>query len=276
MPDDHPRPRPTWEEGRVPITLDRSSRTPLYVQLYECLSKAIHRGDIEAGTKLPTEFELIKQLGVSRVVVRQAYDALVRDGLVIRERGRGTFVRASNYGVFMGKLFSYQEELALSGEEPSTRVLQFRRELTPAQLTIDPLVVGTDFVNAQDPSCWHIERVRSINETSNVYQDTYLPACCLPGLDAYDFGEDSLYHTLMTEYGMTPTRSHRHLYSELADERMARLLGVKPGSALLVLLNHTYDQEDRLIEVTTECYAGNSVSFEFDVSSSPAKLPRIA
>lgn len=268
MQDDHPRSRPTWEEGRLPITLDRSSRTPLYVQLYECLARAIQRGDIEAGTKLPTEFELIQQLGVSRVVVRQAYDALVSDGLVIRERGRGTFVRATNYGVFMGKLFSYQEELALSGESPSTRMLLFRRELTPAKLTIDPLVVGTDFVNPSDPSCWHLERVRRINETSSVYQNTFLPAFCLPGLDAYNFDEDSLYRTLTQRYGMRPTRSHRELYSESANERVADLLNIEPGSALLVLINHTYDQNDRLVEVTYERYAGNSVSFQFDVSSS--------
>lgn len=250
------------------IKLDRSSHTPLYIQLYKAFVRAIRRGDIDAGSKLPTEYELINSLGVSRVVVRQAYDALVRDGLIIRERGRGTFVRATNYGVFMGKLFSYQEELAISGQSPDTKVVGFTRELTPAKLTMDPLVTGTDFVNPSDPSCWHIERVRRINETANVYQDTFLPASCLPGLDNYDFAKDSLYRTLTQRFNMRPTRSHRELYSELANDVVAGYLGVRPGEALLVLLNHTFDQHNRLVEVTYERYAGNTVSFEFDVDSS--------
>lgn len=253
--------------NRLPITLDRSSHTPLYMQLYKGLAHAIRRGDIDAGSKLPTEYELIQQLGVSRVVVRQAYDALVRDGLIIRERGRGTFVRATNYGVFMGKLFSYQEELAISGQSPETRVVGFQKELTPANLTMDPLVIGTDFVNPSDPSCWHIERVRRINETANVYQNTYLPASCLPGLDNYDFAKDSIYRTLTQRFGMRPTRSHRELYSEIADATSAAYLGVDPGTALLVLLNHTFDQRGRLVEVTYERYVGNTVSFEFDVDN---------
>lgn len=250
------------------ISLDRSSHTPLYIQLYKAFARAIRRGEIDAGSKLPTEYELINGLGISRVVVRQAYDALVRDGLIIRERGRGTFVRATNYGVFMGKLFSYQEELAISGQSPDTKVVGFTRELTPAKLTMDPLVTGTDFVNPSDPSCWHIERVRRINETANVYQDTFLPASCLPGLDNYDFAKDSLYRTLTQRFNMRPTRSHRELYSELANDVVAGYLGVQPGEALLVLLNHTFDQHNRLVEVTYERYVGNTVSFEFDVDSS--------
>lgn len=249
------------------ISLDRSSHTPLYIQLYKAFVRAIRRGDIDAGSKLPTEYELINGLGVSRVVVRQAYDALVRDGLIIRERGRGTFVRATNYGVFMGKLFSYQEELAISGQSPDTKVVGFARELTPTKLTMDPLVGGTDFVNPSDPSCWHIQRVRRINETANVYQDTFLPASCLPGLDNYDFSTDSIYRTLTQRFNIRPTRSHRELYSELANDSIAGYLGVQPGAALLVLHNHTFDQHNRLIEVTYEHYVGNTVSFEFDVDS---------
>lgn len=251
--------------ARSCIKIDRSSRTPLYVQLHDSLERAIRRGELMPGAKLPTEHELIKELGVSRIVVRQAYDALVHDGLIVRERGRGTFVRATNYGVFMGKLFSYREELAISGQNPATRVLSFERVLTPAELTMDPLLANTAFVDPADPSCWHLERIRRINEQAYVHQDTFLPASDLPGLDEYDFARDSLYHVLAQRYGKRPTHSHRELFAENASEHIAELLGAEPGSALLVLLNHTYDMANELVEVTYERYAGNSVSFEFDV-----------
>ncbi len=67
---------------------------------------------------------MIDECQVSRQVVRQAYNELVQSGVVVRERGRGTFVKARNYGVFLNKLLSYQEEITRSGKIPKTVVLQ--------------------------------------------------------------------------------------------------------------------------------------------------------
>ncbi|MGI6756214.1 MAG: GntR family transcriptional regulator [Atopobiaceae bacterium] len=257
----HPASRPLSSY----IKIDRTSHKPLYLQLHNSFEQAIRKGVLMPGAKLPTEHELIEELGISRIVVRQAYDALVHEGLIVRERRRGTFVRATNYGVFIGKLFSYREELAISGENPATRVLRFERVLTPASLTMDPRLEGTAFVNPDDPTCWHLERIRRISEHAHVHQDTYLPAAELPGLDEHNFAQESLYQVLSQRYGRRPARSHRDLFAETADERIAQLLDTDPGAALLVLLNHTYDAKNHLVEITYERYAGHSVSFEFDV-----------
>jgi GntR family transcriptional regulator len=72
--------------------LDRSSAVPLYYQLQELLKEQIESGVWGPGDSLPSEPELARGLGVSRVVVRQALAILDDDRQIVRLRGRGTFV----------------------------------------------------------------------------------------------------------------------------------------------------------------------------------------
>jgi GntR family transcriptional regulator len=73
-------------------TLDRSSFVPLYYQLQELLKERIESGGWNPGDRLPSESELARRYGVSRVVVRQALAILEDDGQILRVQGRGTFV----------------------------------------------------------------------------------------------------------------------------------------------------------------------------------------
>lgn len=72
--------------------LDRSSFVPLYYQLQELLKEQIESGVWKPGQRMPSEPELARHHGVSRVVVRQALAILEDDRQVTRIRGRGTFV----------------------------------------------------------------------------------------------------------------------------------------------------------------------------------------
>src|SRR3712207_9202739 len=72
--------------------LDRSSFVPLYYQLQEVLKERIESGTWAPGDALPSEPELARRYGVSRVVVRQALAILEDDRQIVRIQGRGTFV----------------------------------------------------------------------------------------------------------------------------------------------------------------------------------------
>lgn len=76
----------------TPARLDRTSFVPLYYQLQELLKEQIESGVWRTGDALPSEPQLAKRLGVSRVVVRQALAILEDDRQIVRVRGRGTFV----------------------------------------------------------------------------------------------------------------------------------------------------------------------------------------
>src|SRR3712207_2077198 len=72
--------------------LDRTSFVPLYYQLQEVLKEQIESGVWRPGEAIPSEPELARRFGVSRVVVRQALAILSDDRQIVRVQGRGTFV----------------------------------------------------------------------------------------------------------------------------------------------------------------------------------------
>lgn len=66
---------------------------PAYIHIADDLRSRILDGALRGGDKLPTEAELMADYGVSRIVVRQAVDILRNEGLVVSQRGSGSFVR---------------------------------------------------------------------------------------------------------------------------------------------------------------------------------------
>src|ERR1041384_1233094 len=73
--------------------LKRDQRVvPLYYQVQHTISQRISRGDYAPGTQLPSESELSRELGVSRVTIREALRVLAQDNVLVKVQGRGTFV----------------------------------------------------------------------------------------------------------------------------------------------------------------------------------------
>lgn len=72
------------------------SSRPLYLQLFDVIRKQIRSGELKPNDRLLPELEIAAQYDVSRGTVRQALDQLVRDGLLERTQGKGTYVRTVN------------------------------------------------------------------------------------------------------------------------------------------------------------------------------------
>lgn len=73
-------------------SIDESSGTPLYQQIYDILRQKIISGDLPLNARLPAEQELTEMLGVSRITVKRALNELAVAGFVRRQRGIGTVV----------------------------------------------------------------------------------------------------------------------------------------------------------------------------------------
>ena len=83
------------QTGDVPIiAVDRSSKTPLYRQLYEGYREAILTRRLRPGERLPSTRRLAKELSVSRIPVLQAFELLLAEGYCEGKTGAGTFVSA--------------------------------------------------------------------------------------------------------------------------------------------------------------------------------------
>lgn len=112
--------------------LSRDSRVAMHRQLSQRLRDSILRGDYKADGRLPTEPELMRRFKVSRITARQAVDALVREGLVVRQQGKGTFVADPVAHHDLLDLRGMYDSLVAQGLQPQTRLVDFRRQVPPA------------------------------------------------------------------------------------------------------------------------------------------------
>ena len=110
----------------VQVSVDRTSRTPLHVQLAQQLEAAIQGGDLPVGSRLSNEVDLAEAYGLSRPTVRQAIARLVDQGLLVRKRGVGTQVVGNSGQVRRSlELTSLYDDLSAAHRKPETEVLRF-------------------------------------------------------------------------------------------------------------------------------------------------------
>src|SRR6185436_2135279 len=93
--------KPVGPPAPHPLLVDENDRTPLYHRIFMILRSKIIAGDFSEASYLPSENELAKMYGVSRITTIRALNELAAQGLVSRERGRGTRVRLVESGTIV-------------------------------------------------------------------------------------------------------------------------------------------------------------------------------
>ena len=76
----------------LPVGIDKENGIPLYIQVEEQIRMLLHRGILKVGEPMPTVRQLAVQLAVNSNTVARVYRDLQNEGLLILQRGRGTFV----------------------------------------------------------------------------------------------------------------------------------------------------------------------------------------
>ena len=221
--------------------INRTSKLPLYQQLYEILRSNIVSGEWQPGDMIPPESELIERYQVSRTTVRQVLDMLVSEGLIERERGRGTFVAHPTVEQGLVRIVNFTEDMRMRGCEPSSKVLF--SGLIPApqdiaeKLHIEP---GEELAR--------LERLRLADGEPMGVEESYLVHRYCPGILQGDYVSNSLREALERNYGIHWTRAKQSIRATLAPRDLAELLGIKPRLALLFIERVSYSQEDVPVE----------------------------
>ena len=137
-----------------------------YQQVYTDLKKAIEIGELKAGEQLPAEEKLVEKYGVSRVTVRNALDGLVELGLIVRMRGRGSFVREKVLEKNMNSPVGFTETNQMLGNVSSSKVLEFDLINAP------PFVINYLDVD-ENEMVWFVRRIRHSNNLVVLYEESY-------------------------------------------------------------------------------------------------------
>jgi GntR family transcriptional regulator len=246
--------RPQWSAaGRVRVALARSSMSqqPLYVQIKRWLVGQIETGQLAEGAMLSPEQELADRFGVSRPTVRQAILELAREGTVARARGRGTVVLGRRLEYPARRLVSFTEEYAAGGQRLTATVLQ--SAITAAdQILADRLGIepGSEVFN--------LGRLRCVNGEAVSWQRSYIPARYVPGIEAVDFSDRSLYGFLTEQYGFELAYGDEVIGIGRANHQEAELLAIqRTGEPVFRIERWSYLSPTRLLELVESVYRGD-------------------
>jgi DNA-binding GntR family transcriptional regulator len=242
----------------LPVTLDRDSSVPLYVQLSEQLLQGIEAGRVRAGDPLETEVELADRLNLSRPTVRRAIAELVARGLLVRRRGIGTVV-ASRWVHRMGRPNSIYDDLTTAKRAPVSRLLELDFDVThrKAATQLD-LPVGTPLI--------HITRLRLVGALPLAILENWLPPTT-PVRHALtpDRLERTGLYALMREHGVHPVNAVQTFGARNATGRERSLLKLSRADPLLTMSRRAYDDDGTPIECGEHCYRGDQYAIEVAV-----------
>jgi GntR family transcriptional regulator len=217
--------------------LNPKSKLPLYHQLYELLTTKIRNGEWKPGDLLPTEFALIEQYGVSRITVRKVLDLLSSEGLILRERGRGTFVAHPQLEHGMTRIVSFTDDMRQRGFTPRTKVLF--SGLVPAPDAVAEalgVAVGEEMVR--------LDRLRLADDEPMCVEESWLVHRYLPGILDHDLSGQSLREVKQATYGIRWSRARQKIRAIPAPAKIAAPLAIKTGSPLLSFERVSYSQDD--------------------------------
>ena len=112
-----------------PQKINKSLKVPYYYQLYESIVENIENDKLVEGDRLEAEMELCEKYGVSRITVRQALKELELNGYIVRERGRGTYIRRKIETHSLQEVSSIVDELHKEGIKTENRIISNEIEL---------------------------------------------------------------------------------------------------------------------------------------------------
>src|SRR4030043_1340764 len=220
--------------------LDRQNHRKLYVQLYDIMKKKIEDKEWSLGFRIPIEQELCNVFEVSRVTVRSAISELVRQGYLIRQQGKGTFVCKKVISDKLTMFTTFGELMLEEGIDFSTDML--------AQTIMMPVDDLADKLNVSgDKHIIYIKRLRKVDNKPILIQETYIPFHICPPLLEEDVKKNSLFELLEKKYEIQITGVKNYFDVTYLNAGEGRVLDLSESSPALVLTQHFFSGETQIM-----------------------------
>lgn len=204
---------------------------PLYYQLRELIRDRIETGVWGVGAQIPNEMEFVEQYKVSRATVRQAILDLVREGILIRKKGKGTFVAEPKLAGDLVINFFYPDEFGKKHVLVSGKIVE-ASSWVANQLQIE---AGT--------KVYEIIRIRLFNNEPAAVENLYLPVEMFPDLLQKNL-DKRIFDLLAEHFGIVISNFVTYIEPILLDSYEATLLQVNCKQPALKITKVGLGQND--------------------------------
>ena len=237
------------------LSIDRNSPLPLHHQLKQRLLEKIELGEWKPDDLIPSEQELQEQFGLSRTTVRQAMSELVHEGLLVRERGRGTFVTPPKMTHSPEAHKGLTEFMQEQGITPGWRVLEkglvsANRE-TAAALELPP-----------KSRVYRLRRLRLADDKPIGVHIACLPEAIAAQINDAALVEGGSLHYISHIPQMMTSRANRTIEAIPAGEPDVSLLQIAPGSPILQITRVVRSSGGEPLEYLQARYRGDQFKYQ--------------
>lgn len=204
---------------------------PLYFQIKSILKSQILSNKLKEQERLPSEAQLCRQYHVSLGTLRQALSELLREGLVYRVRGKGTFV-TEGAGLRQLRFKGTIDNLITSAQEGRIRVLEYKQVIPPPR-------VAKMFQLEMNQRVFQLEMIFSISKGPSRYSLIYFPPELGKMIRRYDLKESTDIILLVEKKLQTRIHhAHQSMQIRLADQKVAKYLSVKRRTPIFFMERH--------------------------------------
>lgn len=240
--------------------LNKDLGVPLYHQIQHLIRHRIHSGVYRPGTQIPSEHDLCQELTVSRVTLREALRELVRERLLVKVQGKGTFV-SSNPPTrlapvrYTGFLEELQERVR------KLRVTDVEVKQTPAT----PEIRSALQLNAATSEVTLVRRLRHIDDDPFSYTLNYLPTEIGARIRVKDLYAHPLLKILQEDLKIPILRAHETIEAAPADPETARRLAIPVLYPVMHMTRLMYTTGDRPFELVDIYYRADKYHYSVNM-----------
>jgi GntR family transcriptional regulator len=239
------------------LPADQDNGLPLYQSVRQQLRADLEKGRWKPGDMLPTEAELARHFGLSVGTIRQAVLALVREGLLTRTPGRGTFVARFDTRGGFGRFFRFRDEA-------NTPLESSLRHLDTTLIAAGDPVVAARLQVAADTPLYRIRRMVLGNGQPITLNISYVDSTRFPELDTLSLDDQRLYTVLERRNGVVVLRAEEELRAGLPEESEAKELGISATTPVMIVERTAYSHHSAVVEWRRTI--GRSDKFHYHIS----------
>ncbi len=259
----------TGPESQRALKLDKQSFQPLYLQLEAILRDQIEKGVINPGDRLPPENALAAEYGISRMTARRATEALVTDGILIRQPGKGTFVADDKVPFMASTLSSFSGTMRGLGLAVMSKVIELDRVEPPPKVMRD-LQLQPGALAA------FLRRVRYINGEAIAIMSSYMPASYFQALQEADLSHQPITQVMEAASDLKIVKADDYLEASLARPEEADLLDIRVGAPVFLGRGILYEAGGMPVRSSKVVYRGDRFRISFSASSTAGTEIRLA
>lgn len=234
----------------------KDNPAPLYYQIKQILLETIENGELKPGELVPTEKALCELHGVSKITVNKAIMELVNEGVLYREKGKGTFVSKPKEKHQLNQLKGFTEEMKEKGLNTDVKILSFHTREATKQIKLALNMKDTD------NKIIEITRLRISDNSPVAIETAWIPYNLFPDMTREMIEGKSLYSIFREKYGYYPKRAKQTVEPIMLNDYESMLLGRPSSSLALMFQRNTYIEDSTPIEYTKAIYRSDKYKYE--------------